>query len=220
MSHAALLTSYIGGAHVYRKRNNFEVIGRENVPSGVGILFCPNHWDLTDSWGVGTSAYSFKDVLLDYDCIPWNAPDQTNFFGNPIYRFVFGLLKNVPVVRGERSREAIDGQIAKFVDVLEDSNLVLFFEGTRSRDGSIGPCKSGVQLVVQRAKPKVIPVRIITENAEHVLNIEDGFNWLKIRNGVKGQVIFGKAIDFTEEEWLNRKLIGKRIRDEVISLHP
>jgi len=77
-----------------------------------------------------------------------------------------------------------------------------------------------VQLTVLRARPRVIPVRIITEDNEHVLNIEDDFDWSKIRKGVRGYIIIGEVIEFTDKELSNRKLIGKRIRKEVMALHP
>lgn len=224
LSHLALLVFYVAGHFVYRLQNKFKFVGRDNVPKGVRILFVPNHRELIDSFGVGASAFTFMDLLFHYDRIPWNTPDKGNFFRNGIYRFVFGLLKNVPIVRGEKTREAIQGQIDRLVKVLDDSNLVLFFEGTRSRDNNIGPCKSGVQLVVQEAKRlygdsfQVVPIRIVSD--ERIMPIEVGFNWRKLRFGVKGKIIIGKPIAFSEEELDNRKLLGTRIRNEVIDLYP
>lgn len=219
-SHQTLLLAYIVGHYVHRRRNNIEIIGRENFPKGTGIVIVSNHLCLTDSWDVGTACLSFWEALCDYNRIPWNAPDQANFLTrNRLYGFIFGLLKNVPVVRGRRSRELIDEQIARFVKVLASSNLLLFFEGTRSRDGTIGQCKSGVPLTIQRAKPRhVVPVRLVQEG-QRVMPIDAGFNWLKISRGVHGKIIIGKPIEFTEEELADRKLMGKRIRDEVLALH-
>lgn len=63
----------------------------------------------------------------------------------------------ISVVRGTGDTAVIDTSIEK----LESGrNLVIFPEGTRSKDGKVGKGKTGVALIAAVAQTKVVPVGI------------------------------------------------------------
>jgi 1-acyl-sn-glycerol-3-phosphate acyltransferase len=55
------------------------------------------------------------------------------------------------------------------IDVLPRGVMTLFPEGTRSRDGSVGPGRPGAGLLILATQPRVIPVAI--EGMQEVLPI-------------------------------------------------
>lgn len=64
------------------------------------------------------------------------------------------------MTRGKGDTAVIDTSIEK----LEmGRNLVIFPEGTRSKDGKVGPGKTGVALIAAVAQTKIVPVGIIFE---------------------------------------------------------
>jgi len=66
----------------------------------------------------------------------------------------------IPVKRNNRKQS-----YQAFLNTLEaikaGSSIVVFPEGTRSKDGSIGVFKKGSQLLAERAKVPVVPVTIV-----------------------------------------------------------
>jgi len=66
----------------------------------------------------------------------------------------------IPVERNDRKQS-----YQAFLNTLEaikaGSSIVVFPEGTRSKDGSIGVFKKGSQLLAERAKIPMVPVTII-----------------------------------------------------------
>jgi 1-acyl-sn-glycerol-3-phosphate acyltransferase len=65
-----------------------------------------------------------------------------------------------PVVRGKGDMGVIDESIKR---LKKGRNLVIFPEGTRSKDGKVGKGKTGVALIAAKANVDVVPVGIIFE---------------------------------------------------------
>ena len=65
----------------------------------------------------------------------------------------------IPVERGDRKKayEAFNKTLEK---IKEGSSIIIFPEGTRSEDGTIGPFKKGSNLIASRSKSPMIPVTI------------------------------------------------------------
>lgn len=107
--------------------------------------------------------------------------------------FFTGLIKAFgafPVTRGKGDTAAIDVSVEK----LEmGRNLVIFPEGTRSKDGKVGKGKTGVALIAAIAQVPVVPVGINFEG--------------KLRFRRKVVVRFGKPI---KPEELAVKTTGPR----------
>lgn len=62
----------------------------------------------------------------------------------------------IPVQEGRRDT----GALREMITILPTGVLILFPEGTRSRDGSIGRGRPGAGLVVLSTRPRVIPVAV------------------------------------------------------------
>ena len=66
----------------------------------------------------------------------------------------------IPVERNNRKKSYL-----AFLNTIESvktgNSIVIFPEGTRSADGTIGPFKKGSQLLAQRAEVPMVPVTII-----------------------------------------------------------
>lgn len=206
----ALLAIYL-----FRIRNRIKVRGRKNIPKGVGILYVSFHETLIDSMLIGISVSSLYDIFFHYDRVPYNAPDYDNFYRHPIGRQLIYLSKCVPAHRHTSRMEIINKDIEAFCKILKKSNLVLFFEGTRSRTGKIGECKFGVARTISKVKPRCI-IPIYLSGVQPIMPIESGFNFAKVYGGHKGEIIIGKPIQFSNLE--DEEAIKAEVKEAVIEL--
>ncbi len=206
----ALLAIYI-----FKISNRIKVRGKKNLPKGVNILFVSNHQTLIDSFLIGISVSSLLDIFFRYDRVPFNAPDFDNFYRHPLGEQIMEMSKCIPVHRRSIKRQVIDKDISGFCEALQESNLVLFFEGTRTRDGRIGDCKYGVAKTILIAKPKFI-VPIYLHDIQAIMPIKSGFNFAKIYGGNKGEIYIGKPIIFSDPS--NLEVIKLEIKEAVLKL--
>ncbi len=201
------------GSYIFKIRNRIKVTGKENLPRKGRVLFLSNHQTLIDSLLIGINVVSKKDLLFCQKKIPWNAPDRKNFFSHKFAKFFFGLLKNIPTDRDKRSLTDIENQIHSYCHVLKKNNLLLFFTGTRTRDGSIGKCKKGVAMTILEAKPDyIIPITLI--GISDIMPVSVGFNYRKISSGHRGQMIIGEPLDFSGI--LSSNLFSERTKISLI----
>ena len=120
------------------------VEGRENVPREGPLLVACNHVSLLDPALVGSTV-----------------PRETGFIAKQELFAVPGLsalirsLHAMPIDRSRLSRETLDMLVA-FLD--RGYALVVFPEGTRSRDGRLGRAKPGVGVLLTRRPVPVVPV--------------------------------------------------------------
>lgn len=135
--------------------NKTRIIGRKNVGEAKNTLLLCNHQSMIDSFLVGLGAY-FPQALWKPYLIPWNPAAEENFFKTPLLAWFADNWKCIPVRRGRRDFHAVH----RMSQVLPDGVMVLFPEGTRSRDGSVGRGRPGVGLVTLATHPRVIPVAI------------------------------------------------------------
>lgn len=125
----------------------YEAAGTENIPSEGGVLLCGNHVSALDALiiacpkGVPEVCFMAKAELLNNGFIKWLA----------------GKVNIVGVKRGA-------GDIAAMRKAIElvnsGSPLVLFPEGTRSKDGKLGEGKNGAALIAKRSGCAVVPCAI------------------------------------------------------------
>ncbi|MCL1831623.1 MAG: 1-acyl-sn-glycerol-3-phosphate acyltransferase [Oscillospiraceae bacterium] len=83
---------------------------------------------------------------------------QELFDGNKAFALVIRLCGAFPVVRGAGDGSAINAAVAQ---LQKGRNLVIFPEGTRSKDGKIGRAKSGVAMIAAMANAPVLPMCIM-----------------------------------------------------------
>ena len=185
----------------FRILNRTVVKGKENIPRGKRILFLSNHRTMIDSFLIGTEA-CFPRCILEPSILPYSPAASENFFSNPVLGFMSKNWKCIPVDRQRNDLAAL----RTIIKNLKDSNVILFPEGTRSRDGELGEGKNGVGMIIREADPIVIPVYI--DGMEKVLPIG---KW-NPRIGKKVTLMFGKPLDFSD------CLNSKKRRESIIKI--
>lgn len=120
--------------------------GADQLPSEGPVLIVANHASYLDPPLVGISAHREVDFLA-----------QAGLASFAPLRFWLAQVGVTLIDRDAPSKEAM----RLLSDCLRAGEVVgIFPEGTRSKDGSIGPFKSGVDFLVRRGKATVVPVGI------------------------------------------------------------
>jgi 1-acyl-sn-glycerol-3-phosphate acyltransferase len=126
-----------------------EIIGLENILRDRAQIFVANH-------------QSFFDIFALSGYLPvqirWVA--KASLFRIP---FVGWSMKAAGYISVDRSnkKKAYQSFVATVEKVKQGYSVVIFPEGTRSEDGTIGPFKKGSHLLAVRAKAPMVPVTII-----------------------------------------------------------
>ncbi|MDX1578907.1 MAG: lysophospholipid acyltransferase family protein [Gemmatimonadota bacterium] len=167
--------------------NRTRVYGRSRVPRERNTLLLSNHQSMIDSFAVGYSAFYPVSWLRPF-LIPWNPAAEENFFKNRFFSWLFHQFKCIPVRPGRRDIKAIH----RSVRALRDGTMILFPEGTRSRDGAIGRGRAGAGVVILGTQPFVVPVTI--DGMDDVLPVGARFP----RLGRRISVYFGRPMRFEE----------------------
>ena len=130
------------GANCFWK---FRVFGLENVPEKGGVLLAANH-------------QSYLDPVLVAMVLPreMHFMARRTLFRNPGFRALIVSFNAFAIERDSADVKGVNSAIAR----LEAGNILLVFpEGTRTGDGSIGPMKS-VGVMAERAAVPIVPVLI------------------------------------------------------------
>ncbi len=141
---------YHGARAFMNTFGQLDVYGLDNLPKG-GCLIASNH-------------VSFIDPPLIGCCIP-----QEMFFlarktlqDNPLLKKVLPYCNVIPIDRDGGSDVSA---FKKMFRVLKDGHSILLFpEGTRSKDGKPGKAQGGAGLIACKAKVPVVPVRLFGTN--------------------------------------------------------
>lgn len=124
----------------------WRVVDAENVPKTGSVILAANHASYLDPFLVGAG--------LDRDI---NYLARQSLFRFPIVKQILQSWNSVPVDR--------DGGGAKGLKIILDrllggAGIILFPEGTRSRDGNLQPAHAGIGLLVAKSQAPVVPVRV------------------------------------------------------------
>lgn len=125
--------------------HRFEVRGLENIPKSGAFILASNHQSFFDPPALGCRLprnlhYFARDSL----------------FSGPL-GFLIGKLNSIPV-----NRDKLDLKTLRLVlNLLKNGNpLLVFPEGTRSRDGELGKAQKGIGLLIAKSGVPVIPARL------------------------------------------------------------
>jgi 1-acyl-sn-glycerol-3-phosphate acyltransferase len=101
--------------------------------SDAPMLVCANHLTLIDSMLVAWSMGSIGYWLRNFDELPWNTPERTNFGRNWAARTVIFIVKCIPIRRGG-AREDVGVVLERVKYLLQQGETALIFpEAGRSR---------------------------------------------------------------------------------------
>ena len=168
----------------------FRVFGLENIPRKGGVLLASNHQSFLDPVLVAMVLSREMHFMA-----------RRTLFRNPVLRVIIVGYNAFAIDRDSADVKGVKEAIAR----LEAGNILLVFpEGTRTGDGSIGRMKPGIGMLAERAAVPIVPVLI--EGAHEV--------WPRSRLIPRlGRItmIFGKPLD-------PKEIAGDAIRDAVVGL--
>ena len=125
------------------------VSGRENIPAGVSCIFLANHVSNLDPPIILPQIPPMTSVLL-----------KQELMRIPMMGTAMRMGKFVPVERS-KSREAARRSIDASTDALNSGlHMLVFAEGTRSKDGRLQPFKKGPFFLALHTGAPIIPVAI------------------------------------------------------------
>jgi len=120
--------------------------GLENVPLSGGVILASNHQCYLDP-PIGT-------CMIRRQC---NYLARSTLFRFAPFRWLIIKLGAVPLERGESDAAGL----RRAVDMLKGGHLLMLFpEGTRTRDGALGRVQSGVAVIAMRSGVPVVPTFI------------------------------------------------------------
>ncbi len=126
-----------------------EVSGKENILVDQPQIFIANHQGYYDIF-----------TLAGYLTVQLRWVSKAVLFRVPFMGWAMRAAGYIPVERNNR-KQSYQAFLNTLEAIKEGSSVVIFPEGTRSEDGSIGVFKKGSQLLAQRAKVPMVPVAII-----------------------------------------------------------
>ena len=181
---------------VYKVVYNFKIEGIENIPQDRPLVMASNHRSYADP------------VILT---IPMKRPvtymAKEELFKNKLFGWFITKLGAFPVKRGSGDMQVIDDAVG----ILNSGrNLVIFPEGTRSKDGKVGKGKTGVALIAAKSGADVIPCGIVFEGEK-----------LKFRSKLTlrfGKVIPAEEIAVEDASPKSLKGVKKRIMGAITEL--
>ncbi len=155
----------------------FQMFGVKNVPPTGGVLFMSNHASHFDSIFLGAAVRRNLHYMAR----------ATLFKPGLIKRFLLSV-NAFPVHLGVPDRKAI----RQALQLLGSGNQLLIFpEGTRTVDGSLGKARPGIGLIAYRVNVPVVP--IFLSGTQEVLP-----RGAKIPKLAKITVSFGKPLDMEQ----------------------
>lgn len=131
-----------------------EVVGLDKVPRDRAVVLAPNHISDFDPVFV-------LGMILDFS--RYRILAKKELFKNPFIGWFLGCLGAVPIDRGKGDTETIDRVIA---ECKQGTKVLVFPEGTRSKDGRLGKLKSGAFVIAAKAGADILPCRIIYDTPD------------------------------------------------------
>lgn len=156
--------------------NRFVIKGSSNIPRAGSCLIASNH----------ISAYD--TIFLPWAVIRHNplqmlwAPAKEELFENTFLRLIYTSWGAFPV---KRKRDVRAGRTLN--SLLLDQKVMLFPEGTRHKNGQLGPGNRGAGKIIYDTRPTVIPTALIGLN-----------RWKFPGFRQDATVVFGAALDFSD----------------------
>jgi 1-acyl-sn-glycerol-3-phosphate acyltransferase len=136
---------WIGFRALYRIYFRWRVFNAERVPQSGPVILASNHASFLDPPLVGSGLHR-----------PINYLARESLFRFP---GIGALLRSWQAVPVNRDGGGAAGLKAILDRLLAGGGIILFPEGTRTRDGQLQPARSGIGLVVIKSDAPVIPVR-------------------------------------------------------------
>ena len=137
--------AWLGFRAMYRFYFCWRVFNAERVPLTGSVILASNHASFLDPPLVGSGLHRGINYLAR----------------ESLFRFpgMGALLRSWSAVPVDRDGGGAAGLKAILARLLDGGVIILFPEGTRTRDGRLQPARSGIGLVVIKSDAPVVPVR-------------------------------------------------------------
>jgi len=131
---------------MYASYFRWRVYNPERVPQTGGVILASNHASFLDPPLVGSGLSCAINFLAR----------------ESLFRFpgIGALLRSWNAVPVNRDGGGAPGLKAILERLLAGGGIILFPEGTRTRDGKLQPARSGIGLIVAKSAAPVVPVRV------------------------------------------------------------
>jgi 1-acyl-sn-glycerol-3-phosphate acyltransferase len=174
-----------------------KIYGQENLIEEGPAILASNHASFIDPPLVGVACRKEIYYLA-----------RKSLFEKPVIGPILAQLNTVPVDRDRGDVAAVRA----ILQILKSGNRVVVFpEGTRSRDGNLQPAKAGLGLIIAKSLAPVVPIRIFGSYA--ALPRTGG-----IRLFSPVTLVVGKPIYFTKEDLgTGERSVYQELSDRVMT---
>lgn len=131
---------------MYATYFRWRVYNSERVPLTGSVILAANHMSYLDPPLVGSALSR-----------PINYMARESLFRFPVVNQVLRSWNAVPVDRDGGGARGLKNILDR---LRAGGGIILFPEGTRSRDGKLQPARSGIGLIVAKTDAPVVPVRV------------------------------------------------------------
>ena len=138
--------AWCGFRTFYKFYCGWRVFNPERVPKHGPVILASNHASFLDPPLVGSGLS--RDI---------NYLARESLFRFPVVGWILRSWNSVPV---DREGGGAKGLKAILDRLLAGGGIILFPEGTRTRDGKLQPARSGIGLTVIKSNAPVVPVRV------------------------------------------------------------
>jgi len=183
---------------IFCSGSRMKVSGISHFPREGGLIIASNHQGAFDIL-----------ILLASMPVYFRFVAKSELFGVPFLGWYMSLAGYVPIERniGSSAHRTISG----FSEVLDrGDNILIFPEGTRSRDGSLGPFKRGSLMAAYNSGATVIPVAI---SGSYEMMPKKSV----LIKRVPIKVNIGRPVSFKEHR--DRKISREEYESELSKLH-
>ena len=180
---------------------SIRISGKENIPSGGGVLYLSNHISALDVFIIPWVIYS------EYPRAMLRQISKEELLRVPFIGWWLTKLRAFPIKRGKGDI----GAIRTVENFIRADQVIIYPEGTRSQDGKLGPGNRMVGKFIRSARPAVIPVAI--KGTNRVMPVGK----IIPRRGGDIEVTFGPPLRLDEElEIENVRESSVRIIEKVM----
>lgn len=173
-----------------------KIYGRENLIEDGPAIYASNHASYLDPPLVGVACRKELFYLA-----------RKTLFEKPVLGPILPRINCIPV---DRDRGDVAAVRALLRLLKEGKRVVVFPEGTRSKDGNLQPARAGLGLIIAKSLAPVVPVRVFGSYA--ALPRSGGVHFAPIT------LVVGKPIFFTKEDLgTDERLVYQTLSDRVMA---
>lgn len=182
---------------------SMRVVHPERMIESGPLILAVNHASYFDPPLAGICSRRAVHYLARKNLLEW-----------PFFGPLFPAMNVIPVERDGNDRTALREVIRK---IKQGEGVVLFPEGTRSKDGTLGEARSGIGLVIAKTGATVLPMRIFG-------SFEAFPRDAMFPNFSQVTVSIGEPLRFAEEELSgdreNYQKLSNRVMQAIAELKP